>query len=63
MSVFETFPGKKFQISPDSIIGEDTKIEDKVSISRSVIGKNCIIKDNVKIINSIIMKETTINSG
>ncbi|CAD8090557.1 unnamed protein product [Paramecium sonneborni] len=50
------------RISPDTIIGEGTRIGNKVTIQRSIIGKNCTIGDHVKISNSIIMKNVVINS-
>ncbi|CAD8204723.1 unnamed protein product [Paramecium octaurelia] len=51
------------RISPDSVIGEGTRIGNKVTIQRSIIGKNCTIGDHVKISNSIIMKNVVINSN
>ncbi|CAD8201087.1 unnamed protein product [Paramecium pentaurelia] len=51
------------RISPDTVIGEGTRIGNKVIIQRSIIGKNCTIGDHVKISNSIIMKNVVINSN
>ncbi|CAK79161.1 unnamed protein product (macronuclear) [Paramecium tetraurelia] len=51
------------RISPDTVIGEGTRIGNKVTIQRSIIGKNCTIGDHVKISNSIIMKNVVINSN
>ena len=46
---------KSTTVGPDSIIGENTTIGERITIKKSMIGKNCVIKDKVKIVNSVIM--------
>lgn len=52
-----------FQMTPNNLIGEGTKLPDKVNIKQSTIGKHCKISEKVKITNCIIMDHVVIEEG
>ncbi|CAG8469236.1 7970_t:CDS:2 [Paraglomus occultum] len=54
---------QKTQVGADSLIGEETKIDERTSIKRSIVGSHCIIGKNVKITNSIIMDNVVIEDN
>ncbi|RHZ81079.1 hypothetical protein Glove_123g40 [Diversispora epigaea] len=51
------------QVGSDSLIGDDTKIDERTPIKRSTIGAHCIIGKNSKISNSIIMDHVIIEDN
>ncbi|GAU95338.1 hypothetical protein RvY_06972 [Ramazzottius varieornatus] len=53
----------KALVGQDSLIGEMTKIGEKVSVKRSVIGRNCTIGERSKITMSVIMDDVVIGEG
>jgi translation initiation factor eIF-2B subunit gamma len=42
-------------ISPDSIVGESTRIGEKTSIKRSVVGRHCVIGKMVKMVGCVVL--------
>ena len=52
-----------FQIGPECLVGEDTKISEKTTIKNSVIGSHCTIEEKVKLTNCIIMDKVVVRSG
>ncbi|XP_055357820.1 translation initiation factor eIF-2B subunit gamma-like isoform X1 [Paramacrobiotus metropolitanus] len=53
----------KAQVGADSIVGERTVIQDKVSIKKSVIGPNCKISEKAKISGCTIMNDVFIGES
>lgn len=45
------------------MIGDGSRVSEKVGIKRSVIGNHCVIGEKVKITNSVIMDHVTIEEG
>lgn len=52
--------GARVNVSSDCIIGENTTVEDEVSVKKSVLGKECSLKTGVKISCSVILEGVTI---
>ncbi|KAI6101139.1 nucleotide-diphospho-sugar transferase [Pisolithus sp. B1] len=50
-------------ISPDSIIGDFTKVDERASIKKSVIGKHCVVSKMAKIVGCIILDHCVIADG
>ncbi|KAL1924803.1 uncharacterized protein VTP21DRAFT_4457 [Calcarisporiella thermophila] len=50
-------------VGADSLVGEDTKIEERTSIKRSTVGSHCIIGKGVKISNSVVMDHVVIEDN
>ena len=48
-----------FKVGPDCIVGDGSKLAEKVSVKKSVVGQNCDIAEKVKIANSIIMDQVS----
>lgn len=53
----------KSQIGSDCLMGDNTKLSEKVSVKRSVLGQNCSIGEKSKIINSILMDNVTVEDA
>ncbi|KAJ1650862.1 Translation initiation factor eIF-2B subunit gamma [Dispira simplex] len=51
------------QVGADSMVGNETKLDERCSVKRSVIGAHCTIGKNVKIVNSILMDYVTVEDG
>ncbi|KAG5440227.1 hypothetical protein PCANB_001797 [Pneumocystis canis] len=54
---------QKVIIGTDSLVGENTKIDERCNVKKSVIGANCILGKSVTIVNSIIMDNVRIEDG
>ncbi|TFY52870.1 hypothetical protein EVJ58_g9769 [Rhodofomes roseus] len=53
----------KSTISPDSIVGHSTRVEERTSIKKSVVGKHCVIGKMVKIAGCVIQDHCVIADG
>ncbi|KAF9236076.1 nucleotide-diphospho-sugar transferase [Melanogaster broomeanus] len=53
----------KASISPDSTIGDFTKVDEKTTIKKSVIGKHCVIGKAVKIVGCVVLDHCVISDG
>lgn len=53
----------KASISPDSIIGDFTKVDERASIKKSVIGKHCVVGKMAKIVGCVILDHCVIADG
>lgn len=53
----------KTQVGPECIVGDGTKVGERVAIKKSIIGKHCTIGNNAKIVNSIVMDHVTIGDN
>ncbi|KXN90911.1 putative translation initiation factor eIF-2B subunit gamma [Leucoagaricus sp. SymC.cos] len=54
---------QKAQISPDTIIGDSTKVSERTAIKKSIIGRHCIIGKMVKIVGCILLDHCVIEDG
>jgi len=54
---------QKATISPDSMIGESTQVEERTSIKKSVIGKHCTVGKMVKLTGCVLMDHCVIADG
>lgn len=54
---------QKVIIGADSLVGENTKIDERCNVKKSVIGANCILGKFVTVVNSIIMNNVKIEDG
>jgi len=54
---------EKTIIPSGCVIGENSKLGERVGIKNSIIGKNCTIEDSVRIANSVIMDNVIIKTG
>lgn len=54
---------QKAIIGIDSLVGENTKIDERCNVKKSVIGANCILGKSVTVINSIVMDNVKIEDG
>ncbi|KAG4305105.1 hypothetical protein PORY_001275 [Pneumocystis oryctolagi] len=54
---------QKVVIGTDSLVGENTKIDERCNVNKSVIGANCILGKSVTVINSIVMDNVKIDDG
>ncbi|KAI6008581.1 UDP-3-O-glucosamine N-acyltransferase [Pisolithus marmoratus] len=53
----------KSSISPDSTIGDFTKVDERATIKKSVIGKHCVIGKMAKIVGCVILDHCVIADG
>ncbi|KAF9227436.1 hypothetical protein BS17DRAFT_747998 [Gyrodon lividus] len=53
----------KASISPDSTIGDFTKVDEKTIIKKSVIGKHCVIGKMVKILGCVLLDHCVVSDG
>ncbi|KAJ1917192.1 Translation initiation factor eIF-2B subunit gamma [Tieghemiomyces parasiticus] len=51
------------QVGADSVVGKETKIDERSSVKKSVIGAHCVIGKNAKIVNSVLMDYITVEDG
>ncbi|KTW30662.1 hypothetical protein T552_00377 [Pneumocystis carinii B80] len=54
---------QKVIIGADSLVGENTKIDERCNVKKSVIGANCILGKSVTVVNSIIMNNVKIEDS
>ncbi|KAG8213855.1 UDP-3-O-glucosamine N-acyltransferase [Butyriboletus roseoflavus] len=53
----------KASISPDSTIGDFTKVDERTAIKKSVIGKHCIIGKMAKIVGCVLLDHCVVSDG
>lgn len=53
----------KAQISPDSLIGDSTKVEERATIKKSIVGKHCTIGKMAKVVACILLDHCVIADG
>ena len=51
------------KISPNSIIGESTQIDERASIKDSIVGRHCVLGKMVKIVRCVILDHCVIGDG
>ncbi|KAJ1972197.1 Translation initiation factor eIF-2B subunit gamma [Dimargaris xerosporica] len=51
------------QVGSDSMVGKETKMDERCSVKKSVIGAHCVIGKYVKIVNSVLMDYVTVEDG
>jgi translation initiation factor eIF-2B subunit gamma len=54
---------QKIQISPDSMVGDSTKIEERTTIKKCVIGKHCTIGKMVRLVGCVVLDHCVIGDG
>lgn len=54
---------QKATISPDSLIGDSTRVEERAAIKKSVIGKHCVIGKMAKITNCVLLDHCVVGQG
>ncbi|KAF7965382.1 hypothetical protein HWV62_44075 [Athelia sp. TMB] len=54
---------QKASISPDSLIGDSTRVEERATVKKSIIGKHCIIGKMAKITNCILLDHCVVGEG
>ncbi|KAH0827789.1 UDP-3-O-glucosamine N-acyltransferase [Lanmaoa asiatica] len=58
-----SFPMNIPSISPDSTIGDFTKVNEKTTIKKSVVGKHCIIGKMAKIVGCVLLDHCVVSDG
>ena len=62
-ATFDSDGQRSNRVSPDCIIGENTKLMGKTTVNRSIVGSNCTIHPKVTLENCLLMDNVVIEEG